>query len=141
LCDSITKPKQKFDFSHHEEKVMRAIVTFTVVALIVVGLLISGCASLQTTGHKYIMRGQILEVSDGTAYVCVGTKDGAQIGQEFIVYRFERAPSVSPKSNIPSFKRAETGKLKITELVDEHMASAKILSGSVKVNDVAETNR
>lgn len=119
---------------------MKAIVNFSVLALMIVGLTISGCASLQTARHEYIMRGQILEVSDGAAYLCVGTKDGAQVGQEFTVYRFERTPSVNPKSTAPSFKRAETGKIKITEIVDEHMATAKILSGSVKASDVAELN-
>jgi hypothetical protein len=86
------------------------------------------------------MSGQILEVSDGVVYLCVGTKDGAQVGQEFTAYRFERIPSVNPKSTAPSFKRAETGKIKISAIVDEHMATAKILSGSVKVSDVAELN-
>ena len=117
---------------------MKTMIRFTFAALLIVGLMLSGCASLQTAGHKYIMRGQVLEVSNSTAYLCVGTKDGAQIGQEFVVYRFERTPSVNPKSTAPSYKRVETGKIKITEIVDEHMATAKILSGSVKSNDVAE---
>lgn len=119
---------------------MKAIASFTFVALMIVGLMLSGCASLQTAGHKYIMRGQVLEVSDSTAYLCVGTRDGAQVGQEFTVYRFERTPSVNPKSTAPSYKRTETGKIKIIEIVDEHMATAKILSGNVKINDVAEMN-
>ena len=111
------------------------------VLLMVLVLVMSGCASLQTAGHQYLMRGQILEVTGGEAYLCVGSKDGAKVGQEFSVVRFEKVLNPNPKSTAPYFKRAETGgKIKITEIIDEHMATAKILSGIVKVNDIAELN-
>lgn len=111
------------------------------VLLMVLVLVMSGCASLQTAGHQYLMRGQVLDVTGGEAYLCVGSKDGAQAGQELTVYRFERASNPNPKSGAPYFKRVEIGKIRVTEIVDEHMATAKILSGSVKANDVAELNR
>jgi len=108
--------------------------------MVILLLVVSGCATLQTAGHKYVMRGQVLDVTNDVAYLCVGGKEGAQVGQELTVYRFERVPSPNPKSAVPYFKRQETGKVKIAEIVDEHMATAGILSGSVKVNDVVELN-
>ena len=39
------------------------------------------------------------------------------------------------------FKREEVGKVKILEIVDEHMANAKILSGEAKVNDIVELKK
>ena len=121
--------------------VMRKIVGLTVLALMVGGLSLSGAAGLETVVHKYIMRGQVLEVVDSTAYLCVGSQDGAQVGEEFTVYRFDRIPNPNPKVSAPMFKKQEIGKVKITEIVDEHMANAKILSGKVKVNDVIEAHR
>jgi hypothetical protein len=83
------------------------------------------------------MRGQILDVNQNTAYLCIGSRDGARAGQEFSVYKFERIFS-NPKMQVPSFKREETGTVKITEIVDEHYAKASILNGDVKVNYVVE---
>lgn len=110
------------------------------VLLMVLALVMSGCASMQTAEHEYLMKGQVLDVTDDVAYLCVGSKDGAQVGQAFTVYRFEKALNPNPKSVLPYFKREQTGKVKIAEIVDEHMATAKILAGSVKVNDVVELN-
>lgn len=111
------------------------------ILVVILTLMVSGCAGLQAAGHKHVMRGQILEVSDSIAYLCVGSNDGAQIGQELTVYRFNKIPNPSVKTKSPQFKRQEIGKIKILEIVDEHMANATILSGDVKVNDVAETSR
>jgi hypothetical protein len=123
----------------HEEAAMKDILRVTL--LILLALAVSGCAGLETASHKHFMRGQVLDVSDSTAYLCVGTNDGAQVGQELVVYRFERVTRPTTKATAPYFARQEVGKIKITEIVDEHMATAKILSGDIKVNDVAETKR
>lgn len=101
----------------------------------------AGCATLQSAEHKYIMKGQILDVSDGQAYLCIGSADGAKAGQEFPVFRYVRLPSTGPKQAAPSFKREEVGSVKISQVVDVHYATAAILSGDVKVNDVAELGR
>ena len=96
----------------------------------------AGCATMETVGHKYFMKGQILDVSDGQAYLCIGSAEGAKAGQEFLVYRHVRVPSTAKAP--PSFKREKVGSVKITQVVDEHFAMANILSGDIKVNDVAE---
>ena len=98
----------------------------------------AGCATMETVGHKYMMKGQILEVSDGEAYLCIGSAEGAKAGQEFLVYRHLKLPSTGSKQASPSYKREQVGSVKITQVVDEHYARANIISGNIKVNDVAE---
>ncbi|SPJ15894.1 conserved hypothetical protein [Syntrophobacter sp. SbD2] len=94
---------------------------------------------LESAGHKYIMRGQILDVTGDTVYLCIGSSEGAKVGQEFAVVKFVKVPNPNPaKSPAPHFKREETGVVKITEIVDEHMALAKIVSGAAKVNYMVE---
>ena len=100
---------------------------------------VAGCATMETAGHKYLMSGQIPEVTDGMAYLCIGSKDGAEVGQELTVYKFERAVNPNPKyAAQPYFVKKKAGKIRIAEIVDEHMATAKILAGEVKVNYVAD---
>ena len=102
---------------------------------------VAGCATMKAAEHQYIMKGQILDVSDGQAYLCIGSADGAKAGQEFPVYRYEMLPGTGPKQTAPSFKREEVGQVKITQVVDVHYATATILSGNIKANDVAELGR
>jgi hypothetical protein len=106
--------------------------------LVILFVFAAGCATMETAGHKYIMRGQILEVADNEAYLCVGSRDGAKVGQELAVYRFVRMPTVTSKSPLPIYKRESAGRIKIVEIMDEHYARARVLSGDVKANYVAE---
>jgi len=90
--------------------------------------------------HKYFMRGTVLEVVDGTIYLCVGSSDGAKAGQELTVIRVVNTGNFNPKG-YPVFERKEVGKVKILEIVDEHMANAKIISGEAKLNDIVELKK
>jgi hypothetical protein len=106
--------------------ILGAVLSISIIAL-------AGCASLDSINHKYIMRGQILEAEGTDVYLCIGSKDGAEVGQEFAVYRF-----VKSGRRYPSVIKEEKGTVKITEIVDEHYAKAKVLAGEPKVNDVVE---
>jgi hypothetical protein len=97
-----------------------------------------GCATLESAGHKYVMRGSVLDVSDGTAYLCIGTEQGAKVGQEFTVYRYIRMIGY-PKGKHPAYRTETVGRVKITN-TESHMATAKILTGDVKEKDVVELN-
>lgn len=107
--------------------------------VVAIGLLLplAGCAGLEGAGHKYLMRGQILEVNGDAAYLCVGAKDGARVGQELSVYKFTKQPS-HPKPQGLKFKKEKTGIVQITGIQDEHMATAKIISGRVKQHYIVE---
>lgn len=85
----------------------------------------------------YLMKGQILDVADGEAYLCIGSAEGARTGQEFTVFRFTRMQPIGAKQQ-PTYKRDPVGAVKITEVVDEHYARAKVVRGDVRTNDVAE---
>jgi predicted small secreted protein len=106
--------------------------------LAILFIVTAGCATMQSAGHKYMMKGQILDVSDGVAYLCIGSAEGAKEGQEFPVYRYVRLPYSGAKQATPSYKREEVGAVKITQVVEEHYARADILRGDIKTNDVAE---
>jgi len=107
------------------------------VFLAILFIVSAGCATMHTVEHKYFMKGQILDVSGGEAYLCIGSAEGAKEGQEFLVYRHGKLP-YNQKGGTPSFKREEVGAVKISQVVEEHFAKAKILRGDIRVNDVAE---
>jgi ribosomal protein L24 len=99
--------------------------------------ILTSCASLEKANHSYIMRGQILESKGDGVYLCTGSADGATIGQVLNVYRYTKV--ANPQNIAKSkFRREETGKVKITEIVDEHYAKAKILTGEAKENSIVE---
>lgn len=94
-------------------------------------------ANLESLKHKYIMRGAILEVNGDTAYLCIGSAEGAKVGQELTVVRFARSPGGGPRQPV-HYDRQEIGMVKITQIVDEHMAYAKIISGKAEEHDIVE---
>ncbi|MFZ2633741.1 MAG: hypothetical protein WA081_02240 [Desulfosalsimonadaceae bacterium] len=103
--------------------------------------IMAGCANLDSARHEYIMRGQILEVSDNEAYLCIGRKDGAEVGQEYTVYNFRKTMFRNQKSPQFTYLKEKTGTVKLIEIVDEHFAKAKILTGEAKRNYVVELSR
>jgi len=111
-------------------------------AMTLVMLFGSAMALAQDTSfrHKYLMRGQILDVEDKGLVVCVGTADGAEVGQELDVIRHKRIPT-PPKSPLPRFRRETVGKVRITAVVDGHYAQAEVITGDVRVNDTVELQR
>ena len=87
--------------------------------------------------HKYLMRGQVVEAQDNALVVCVGTADGAVVGQELDVIR--HVPRTTPSGKAPHvFRRENVGKVKITALVDDHYAEATVINGNIRVNDTVE---
>jgi hypothetical protein len=87
--------------------------------------------------HKYLMRGQVLEVENETLVLCIGTADGAEVGQELDVVRHERS-QIPPKATGPAFRREKVGKVRITMIFDEHYAEAIVLDGDVRLHDTVE---
>lgn len=99
---------------------------------------LSGCATTSPAYHRYVMQGQVLSVEDSTLTVCVGARDGAQIGQVLEVVRHVSRPS-SLKS--PQYRREEIGTVRIVRLFDEHYATAQVLEGHPMINDMVELER
>jgi hypothetical protein len=106
-------------------------------ALMMVGLfMVASCTATQQQKvyHNVYMKGSIIHTTDDGVYLCIGSKDGASIGQELDVYKI----TFTGQPKAPSFKREKIGKVKIIEIVDEHFATAKIISGKADKNDIVE---
>ncbi len=100
-----------------------------IAAASVIFLMIS-CA---TVYHGYLMKGSIVDASDSEVYLCIGSKDGAAVGQELNVYKIIRVTRARP-----TFRREYAGKVKITEIIDEHFAKATVISGKAEKDDIVE---
>ncbi len=87
--------------------------------------------------HRYLMKGSIIEKDGAALYLCIGTHDGAEVGQELDVVRVQRAPG-GGKSGIVRFERKQVGRVRIEEITDEHFARAKLLSGKGEKGDLVE---
>jgi len=100
-----------------------------ILATVVIFLIVS-CA---TVYHGYLMKGSLIEASDSEVYLCIGSKDGATVGQELDVYKI-----IKTNSKVTPFKRVLTGRVKITGIVDEHFAKATVISGKAEKYDIVE---
>jgi hypothetical protein len=96
-------------------------------------ILLTSCATMGKAYHKYLMKGSIIETYDSDIYLCIGSNDGAEVGQELDVYKIR---TISKARS--TFQREHAGKVKITEIVDEHFAKAKVISGKAEKNDIVE---
>ncbi len=97
------------------------------VLFIQVSFIASLMFSCATVYHGYLMRGSIIEASDSSLYLCIGSKDGASVGQELNVYKIIRVTAARP-----TFRREHAGKVKIIEIIDEHFAKATVISGKAE---------
>ena len=108
-----------------------------ILTFVLLGL--SACSSLQSVGHKYLMRGQVVELTGNEAVVCIGSADGAQVSQELTAYKLvNKNPAGGPGKNPPRWERVNVGTVRVVEVLDEHFAKARVTSGKVAVNDVVE---
>jgi hypothetical protein len=105
-----------------------------VLVAVVVGL-VASTAQAQLY-HKYIMRGQIVGATDDGVVLCIGSQDGAEVGQVLEVYKIVYEQPIEESGD--SFRREHTGQVTIESIVDEHFARAKITRGEAEVHDVVE---
>lgn len=108
---------------------------FALLAVLASGL--GACASMGRAYHSAIMRGSILEASGDRVYLCIGSRDGAAVGQELTVVKFVKGPLEVSRTG-PSYRREGTGKVRITEIVDEHFAWAEVTAGDAAVGSLVE---
>ena len=115
--------------------------SYVIAVLTTVLLSFSACSSMQSARHEYLMRGQVVEADGSQVVVCVGTADGAQVGQELTVFKLVVSSSSGPGKGMPLYAKVKTGSVRIAEIVDEHFARARVTSGSVDVHNVVELSR
>jgi len=106
------------------------------VSLVLATFIIFLMFSCATVYHGYLMKGSIIEASNSDVYLCIGSKDGATVGQELDVYKIFAVTRARP-----TFRREYSGKVKITEIIDEHFAKATVISGKAERDDIVELTR
>jgi hypothetical protein len=89
---------------------------------------------MEAARHTYLMRGQVLEVEDGTVSLSLGTEQGAKVGQVLTVSRYV---SIGGPHGGERYRVDYVGTVELTE-VFSHTANAKIMTGDVKANDHVE---
>jgi len=90
--------------------------------------------------HKVVMKGSIIESGADGIYLCIGTNDGASVGQELDVIRVKKMPRSLHKGR-PRFSREHVGRVRIDEVVDEHFARATVVSGEADKGDIVELEK
>lgn len=103
-------------------------------------LLLAACAGTSPAYHRYVMKGQVLSVQDDSLTVCIGTPDGAEVGQELDLVRHVRKHG-SPKAAGSGFRLETVGRVRIAMVFDEHYAKAQVLKGRPRVHDLVELDR
>ena len=126
--------------THVPARVSRKRFALSTAMVLVLSLAFATAADAAEFIHKYLMRGQVLDVQDNTLVVCIGKEDGAQVGQVLNVVRHKRGPH-KHKSSTPNFVRTDIGKVRITSIIDDHYAEATVVDGNVKINDSVELLR
>ncbi len=105
---------------------------------LLVGFLIVGCSSTNFN-HEYIMRGQVVELNSMNTIVCIGTYDGAKVGQKLNVLRFIKKVAVAEGED--TYKVENVGEVKVIEIINEHFAKVESVSGEIQKNDIVELGR
>ncbi|MEP7012600.1 MAG: hypothetical protein ABJC13_19940 [Acidobacteriota bacterium] len=85
--------------------------------------------------HSVFMAGSVIESSSEGVYLCIGTPDGAKVGQALEVVRMIRDPGVNPKQGA-RFHPERVGSVRIDSIVDEHFAKATVTSGKARKGDI-----
>jgi hypothetical protein len=104
-------------------------------------LVTSACSSIQGARHEYLMGGQVVEVTGSDAVVCIGSQNGAQVGQEFTAYKLVSVNSGGSSKHPLRWERVYVGSVRIEQVLDEHFAKARVINGNVAVNNVVELRR
>ena len=105
-------------------------------ALIIAAAPIATPVAAQGLAHSWIMRGQIVAVTDSQFVICIGRDDGATQGQVLDVVRIVVTPG--PRG---SYRRENVGQIRIDEVFDAHFARASLVSGRADRHDLVELTR
>ena len=96
---------------------------------------VGACTTAQRVYYAYLTQGQIVNKTDGQVVMCIGTKEGAKLGQTLTIVRIHEYSVVERGMR---YERIPVGKIEITEIVEEHFAKARIIEGTADNNDIAE---
>jgi len=88
--------------------------------------------------HEYLMRAQVVKAQGREVVICAGSSDGAQPGQILNAY--------STSENLTSDgllvpERLYGGQVQVKTIINEHYATAVVISGKVNKYDLVELAR
>ena len=106
----------------------------TATLALLAGVPLASSANAQGLAHSFFMRGQVVEADAQGIVLCVGKKDGAKAGQVLNVVRITPAPGPRAKN----FRRETVGQVRIVEIIDDHFASATLVTGKADKHDLVE---
>jgi len=92
-------------------------------------------------GHSFFMKGSIVAEQAEGKVVCIGSEDGATVGQVLDVYRTVQHPGPSSKGAGPFFHREPAGHVRIDHVYDAHFAHVSVVDGSPALHDIVELRR
>lgn len=115
----------------------------TKIALAMAGIamLASVPAAAAGIGHTLFMRGSIVAEQTEGKVVCIGSEDGATVGQVLDVYRVVQHPGPSGKGAGPTFHRQPAGHVRVDHVYDAHFAHVSVVDGAPAVHDIVELRR
>ena len=91
--------------------------------------LIVSCATVLT-------KGSIVETLNTVVYLDIQNGGGASVGQELNVYKTILYPPERLATGVS--RGAQTGKVRITEILDKRSAKAVVISGKAEKGDIVE---
>jgi hypothetical protein len=122
-----------------ETAVVRKMSLKSVVSSILATFVIFLIVACATIYHGSLTKGSVIEAFNSGVYLYIESKDGASVGQELNVYK--AIMYTQEQLAIPASKGVQTGKVKITEILDKHLAKAVVISGKARKGDVVELVR
>ena len=87
--------------------------------------------------HRQFMRGQVVAAADDQVVLCIGSNDGAEIGQVLDAYELIYDGEIQEGMG-DNWRREHAGQVTIEAIIDEHFARAKVTSGEVEKHDMVE---
>lgn len=112
-----------------------------------IGLVIASLAMLSAVpaaaagvGHSWFMRGSIVAEDAAGKVVCIGSDDGATVGQILDAYRVVQNPGPSKVAG-PNVRRERAGHVRIDHVFDAHFAHVSVVDGAPAVHDIVELRR
>ena len=114
----------------------------TKIGLVIASLamLAAAPASAAGVGHSWFMRGSIVAEDATGKVVCIGSDDGATVGQILDAYRVVQNPGPY-KGPGPNVRRERSGHVRIDHVFDAHFAHVSVVDGAPAVHDIVELRR
>lgn len=105
---------------------------FLILATSAIFLIVS-CAMVY---HVPLRMGSVIGSLNSAVYLNIESKYGVSVGQELNVYEVIMNPQ-EPLTG-PASKGIQTGKVKITQIFDNRIAKAALVSGKAEKGDIVE---